>query len=522
MKNIYAISLACALTLMHTEPADAQGLYRCPQPGFVQTEVYHWDYTTQFLIENKSIFLVDDTIVGVDTFYRYTINSPLAPGSFLTTYDSGKVYLNPPYNNPTGGILLYDFSLQVGDSFSFPSLSFNHSGTYVVDSVGSVVMLNSQVRKYMRLTNGTRQFEWIDAIGDIEYGFIYSSSWEGSHEEFICNHDSTGDVFLAPNTTFDCNPYGPVGSNGPNTCSQFSYQAQVNGPACVNCTGSITITNVGGGTPPYSYSWSNGDSTTSASGLCEGPINLTVTDSTGLSCTRTFYVSDNPMVATAGYTLDDTCNYVYTLCATISGGTPPYTYNWVPAVLVGNCITMNLIWPVTFTVYVTDVNGCTATDTTFINPQPVLTASAQSTSTSCGTCCDGNVVLNISGGVAPYTISGNPNWPSNNNFCEGSYYYCVTDSNGCIYCDSVYVQSPNGLNEQSLYKFEIYPNPTTHNVVITSNAIGETLKLIDFTGKQIESVILVSNTQILETRALSEGIYFLQIGSHTERLIVCH
>ena len=63
---------------------------------------------------------------------------------------------------------------------------------------------------------------------------------------------------------------------------------------CAGCMDGTVAANVMGGTPPYTYSWSNGASTDSLSGLAAGDYVITVTDSNG--CTLTDSASVGLMI----------------------------------------------------------------------------------------------------------------------------------------------------------------------------------------------------------------------------------
>jgi len=69
----------------------------------------------------------------------------------------------------------------------------------------------------------------------------------------------------------------------PNAFSNF-----VSGPG--QCDGS-GFTNPSGGTPPYTYSWSNGQTSQLATGLCQGAHNVVVTDANGCTGTQTITVN---------------------------------------------------------------------------------------------------------------------------------------------------------------------------------------------------------------------------------------
>ena len=88
------------------------------------------------------------------------------------------------------------------------------------------------------------------------------------------------------------------------------------------CDGTATVTATGG-TPPYTYSWSNGSTSTTISGLCSNVYYITVNDNAGQSTSSVVYISEpsivitNPVVTTPVDTLSapplDTCIVNYSL-----------------------------------------------------------------------------------------------------------------------------------------------------------------------------------------------------------------
>ena len=63
------------------------------------------------------------------------------------------------------------------------------------------------------------------------------------------------------------------------------------------CDGTITSLVKSGGTPPYSYSWNNGQTTSTATGLCAGCYSLKVTDANGCSTLTNWCIGDAVTVA---------------------------------------------------------------------------------------------------------------------------------------------------------------------------------------------------------------------------------
>lgn len=76
---------------------------------------------------------VDDTIIGS---YTYHILNGGSEGAYRNDDTARKVYYVPPLD--TTEVLLYDFSLQVGDTFKIPTVF-----TYCFDSIGVVASIDS-------------------------------------------------------------------------------------------------------------------------------------------------------------------------------------------------------------------------------------------------------------------------------------------------------------------------------------------------------------------------------------------
>tara|TARA_R110002050_G_scaffold102774_1_gene211629 strand:- start:75852 stop:79493 length:3642 start_codon:yes stop_codon:yes gene_type:complete len=128
--------------------------------------------------------------------------------------------------------------------------------------------------------------------------------------------------------------------------------------AFVRCDASATAS-VQFGTAPYSYAWSGGDSTLSASSLCAGINVLTVTDFHGCVDTISFTVTEPLPISVTG--LGDTLICVGNttdVSGIASGGTPPYTYSWAGG--FGNMANVNVSPTVNhqYAIYVTDTNNC--------------------------------------------------------------------------------------------------------------------------------------------------------------------
>ncbi len=201
-------------------------------------------------------------------------------------------------------------------------------------------------------------------------------------------------------------------------------------PTCGSSNGSLTAS-ASGGTPQYSYSWSNGATTASISGLASGTYSVTVTDANGCTkMTSQAITAPTAPVVTISAQTNVSCFGGNNGTATVSvtGGTQPYTYNWgggrTTAAITG-------LTAGTYTVTVNDGAGCSSTQPVIITQPTAIVITSTVTSATC--LPTGSAQANVSGGTAPYTYlwSNGATTAKISNVAGGSYTVTVTDSKGC-------------------------------------------------------------------------------------------
>lgn len=127
--------------------------------------------------------------------------------------------------------------------------------------------------------------------------------------------------------------------------------------------GSIDLT-VNGGTPPFTFSWSNGATTEDLSGLSEGTYTVVVTDASGNTTTESFTIDNSLIDLDFVVGLTDCSGTGGSLDLTITGGTAPYTITWSTGATGVTSLT-NLDAG-GYSVTVVDANGCTDHEPVFV------------------------------------------------------------------------------------------------------------------------------------------------------------
>lgn len=199
--------------------------------------------------------------------------------------------------------------------------------------------------------------------------------------------------------------------------------------------GSATVS-PSGGTAPYTYLWSNGKTTPTATNLAAGCYGVTVTDQTGcLKSVTQVCVQNAGNAACSSFSATTTATNIScygsnngSATATPVGGTAPYSYTWSNG---AHTPTIGSLTASTYMVTVSDANNCFKTvSATIAQANPFIINSSEN---------NGTVTINATGGTAPYsgawsptvTFAPNSNGMIATNVTKGNYNVTVTDSKGC-------------------------------------------------------------------------------------------
>ncbi|HRI58178.1 MAG TPA: T9SS type A sorting domain-containing protein [Saprospiraceae bacterium] len=200
-----------------------------------------------------------------------------------------------------------------------------------------------------------------------------------------------------------------------------------------------------GGTSGYSYSWSNGGSTQTITGLAPGSYSVTVTDANGCTDVKTVTVNSfNCALSAAISGTNATCFGANngTAEVALTGAADPVVYAWSNG---ANTQTVANLTPGQYTVSVTDGNNCPASLNINITEPLQLAANATATNESFAGANDGTASANPTGGTSGYTYlwSNSATTQAITNLAPGSYTVTVTDANGCTDVKTTVVNSFN-------------------------------------------------------------------------------
>ena len=202
-----------------------------------------------------------------------------------------------------------------------------------------------------------------------------------------------------------------------------------------------------GATAPYTYKWSNGATTPTASGLTAGEYGVTVTDANGCQQTVSVQVGQPTQLVLATSSNPAKCfgGSDGSASVTASGATAPYTYKWSNGATTP---TASGLTAGEYGVTVTDANGCVKTATVKVDqPATLLTLTTATSPVKCFDGADGSASVIASGGGTTYTYSWNTGATTAaiTGLRAGEYGVTVTDNNGCVKISPVKVDQPTQL-----------------------------------------------------------------------------
>jgi PKD repeat protein len=195
------------------------------------------------------------------------------------------------------------------------------------------------------------------------------------------------------------------------------------------------------------YNWNNG-AVDGSPIFPSATTTYTVTGTDAFGCTNT---DDVTVIVPSAISLIDNVTNVScnggtdgSISITAFGGSAPYVYNWTP---IGNTTAVVTgLAAGTYTVTVTDANGCTQQlNSSVTQPNALSIFFSNTVNPSCYGATDGAINIMINGGVPGYSYlwSNASTDFSLTGIGSGTYSVTVTDASGCIAIDSVNLTQPS-------------------------------------------------------------------------------
>ena len=190
-----------------------------------------------------------------------------------------------------------------------------------------------------------------------------------------------------------------------------------------------------GGTPPFTYLWSDGTRNARAKKLLHGNHSVTVTDANGCTATAAGVISEDilPLEVSIELVRPLTCfeDRNGEIRVVMKGGKTPYNYKWSDNLL--SSTDLSKLGVGTYTITVNDATGETKTAEIELTAPPPLSAQLRQEAPATANGNDGRAIVEVSGGTPPYTYT----WSNGSSSARvddlsgGATSVTVSDANGC-------------------------------------------------------------------------------------------
>ena len=439
-------------------------------PGYTYSDNGGSNYQPQQvfnLLDTGTYVVVVQDNNGCTASVTVTITEPPALTFTTTQTNVGCSGAGSITVSATGGIPGYMYSDDNGNSYQssnvFTGLSVGTYQIIVIDNANPNPCQSSEV--------------------DVAISNITAITFTSTHINVTCNGGNNGSITVS--ASGGNSPYTYSDNNGSSYQSSNSFSGLTSGnytlivhdasnctssPASVtisqpsvitysvshtndSCNGSsngtITVSNVSGGTTPYTYSdGGNYQGSGSFTGLGPNSYSITVKDVNGCISSSTNVTITQPAIVTFTATSNSpSCNGYSngSISVSASGGTSPYTYSHDGGATYGS---MNGLPAGTYSLVAKDHNGCTSApaDLTITEPPVILISNNATNGTACS---GGSDIVTASGGTPGYLYSDGSGYQLSDTFpglTTGNYTVTVQDNNGCTNTATFSITNPSALS----------------------------------------------------------------------------
>ena len=257
--------------------------------------------------------------------------------------------------------------------------------------------------------------------------------------------------------------------------AKLTLTLQKTDATCRGNDGKITAIPAGG-TPPYTYLWSNGATTASIEDLLPMPYTVEIKDEAGCIVQGSTVVMQPNSLTVTGTITSLRCHNASNaaIALAVQGGTAPYQYLWNTGATTSN---ISNLPSGEYKVKITDAQGCAYFKTFIIENPPKFEIDLGENRTLCnGQTLTLNIAINDP--QATYLWTGDNGFSSNTPQVtlseKGTYTATVTTKDGCIATDAITIESANTqIASEFLLTTQAYENEEVI-LVNTSSPKGET------------------------------------------------
>lgn len=352
---------------------------------------------------------------------------------------------------PTGGTPTYSFNWNTGGTTATITnlLPGNYSVT-VTDINGCTAVAVVTVNAFNCTIAATVQSQNVSCAGTndgsatitVTNGVApFTYSWSNGGETSTIENLAPGSYSGTATDAANCPTEVLVLITEPAPLLANASSTNATGPGINDGTATAGST---GGTQPYSYLWTTGETTASIANLAPGTYGVTVSDANGCTATGAVEVIASECgLSSAFLAVNPSCNGLTNgqITVLITGGNGPFTYLWSSG---GTAQTESNLGEGTYTVSVTDAEGCQIMSSVALTQPPLLTIVTESiTNTDCAGLPEGSATISAEGGTGTISIvwSNGQTGPTAINLVAGSFGATATDANGCAATTSVIVNA---------------------------------------------------------------------------------
>ena len=436
-------------------------------------DYYEWTPTTG--LNNPNI---PDPTANPNTTTTYTVTGYTRTQNLIFNgdFEQGNIGFTSEYNvdNIPNDANLLEGDYSVGSSPTFIHSYLSNCGDHTTDTTNMMVVNAATTPK---------EKIWCQTVNVAPNTYYDFSTWVASVFpaspailQFSINDELLGSTFTPTGTTCIWQEFNEIWNSGTNTSAEicivnqntvsfgndlalddiaFStlctateditiYRSNVTAMvtnvselACTDlpCTGTATAVGSGGFIQnDYTYEWSDGQTTATATDLCVGTHTVTLTDDAGCAVVVETEVTQDPTFTIQSNILNQAaCSDVCNGSASVMpvGGTMPFTYLWSTGATTA---TADLLCEGINSVTITDADGCiNFAEINIVSDELFDIQVDINVTPTCSGVCNASASATPTGGTMPLTYlwSNGESTPTANMLCEGINSVTITDIDGC-------------------------------------------------------------------------------------------